>query len=548
MEIKEPKIENKSAFTFFTSIWIVPFIALIIGGWLVYEHFSKLGPEIQIEFKNSGGLLAGQSVVKFRDVPVGKITKIEINNKKDGVIVYARMNKDAEIFLNETTKFWIVKPEVDYSGVKGLDTLLSGSYINMYAQKGTKLVTKFKGLNSSYIDLNNGSYYAIEANFPVKVKKSTPIYYKGVKIGEVNTVSLDTRTKKIVIVVRIYKKYENLVNSSTKFWIQSLLDLKLSDNRLEVNMAPLPILLLGGISLDTKFDKKYDRAYTKIFSLYKSESEAKKRKIGFAKKEFKKFIFNFKGDVSSLDKGTSIKYKGFEIGKIDKLKIIYNKNYKGFEAKCVGKIDISDFSTSSNDAYKNFKELLKNGLIAKLSKPNPLFNKSNVVLEEDNKSISKINIDKNSNLIIIPTKEYIDSGLIGKLAEVTDKINKLNLEATVNNINDLLATSKGPVKKLDKILKSTQDLVKNANESIKNINKVIGTKEFRGLSKNLNKTLKSLNGTILQTKKVLKGYGSNSLFADKIEATLKELHNTSEQTNGLLRKLNKKPNALIFGE
>ena len=548
MEIKEPKIENKSAFTFFTSIWIVPFIALIIGGWLVYEHFSKLGPEIQIEFKNSGGLAAGQSVVKFRDVPVGKITKIEINNKKDAVIVYARMNKDAEIFLNETTKFWIVKPEVDYSGVKGLDTLLSGSYINMYAQKGTKLVTKFKGLNSSYIDLNNGSYYAIEANFPVKVKKATPIYYKGVKIGEVNTVSLDTRTKKIVIVVRIYKKYENLVNSSTKFWIQSLLDLKLSDNRLEVNMAPLPILLLGGISLDTKFDKKYDRAYTKIFSLYKSESEAKKRKIGFAKKEFKKFIFNFKGDVSSLDKGTSIKYKGFEIGKIDKLKIIYNKNYKGFEAKCVGKIDISDFSTSSNDAYKNFKELLKNGLIAKLSKPNPLFNKSNVVLEEDNKSISKINIDKNSNLIIIPTKEYIDSGLIGKLAEVTDKINKLNLEATVNNINDLLATSKGPVKKLDKILKSTQDLVKNANESIKNINKVIGTKEFRGLSKNLNKTLKSLNGTILQTKKVLKGYGSNSLFADKIEATLKELHNTSEQTNGLLRKLNKKPNALIFGE
>ncbi len=548
MEIKEPKIENKSAFTFFTSIWIVPFIALIIGGWLVYEHFSKLGPEIEIEFKNSGGLSAGQSVVKFRDVPVGKITKIEINNKKDGVIVYARMNKDAEIFLNETTKFWIVKPEVDYSGVKGLDTLLSGSYINMYAQKGTKLVTKFKGLNSSYIDLNNGSYYAIEANFPVKVKKATPIYYKGVKIGEVNTVSLDTHSKNIIIVVRIYKKYESLVNSSTKFWVQSLIDLKLNDNRLEVNMAPLPIMLLGGISLDTKFDKKYKKDYSKIFKLYKSEAEAKKRKIGFAKKEIKKFIFNFKGDVSSLDKGTSIKYKGFDIGKIDKLKIIYNKSYKGFEAKCIGEIDISDFSTNYNDAYKNFKELLQKGLIAKLSKPNPIFNKSNVVLEEDNSTIAKINIDKDSNLIIIPTKEYIDSGLIGKLAEVTDKINKLNIEATVNNLNDLLATSKKPVKKLDKILTTTQDLVKNANKSLLNINRVIGTKEFRGLSKNLNKTLKSLNGTILQTKKLLKGYGSNSLFADKIEATLKELHNTSEQTNGLLRKLNKKPNALIFGD
>ena len=157
-------------------------------------------------------------------------------------------------------------------------------------------------------------------------------------------------------------------------------------------------------------------------------------------------------------------------------------------------------------------------------------------------------MDKKSNLVIIPTKEYVDSGLIGKLAEITDKINKLDLEHTVSNLNEILATSKEPIKKINKVLESTQDLVKNANTSLKSINRVIDTKEFRGLSKNLNRTLKSLNSTIVQTKKVLKGYGSNSLFADKIEATLKELHDTSEETNGLLRKLNKKPNALIFGD
>ena len=547
MEIKEPIIDNKNSITFLTSIWIVPFIALIIGAWLIYEHFSQLGPEIEIEFSQSGGLKAGQSVIKFRDVPVGKIERIEINNNKDGVIVYARINKDATAFLNETTKFWIVKPEVGFSGVSGLDTLLTGSYIKMYAKKGKENVYKFKGLTNKYIDINDGFYYIIESSFPVKVKKSTPVFFKGLQIGEIDNVSLDTNNKKLALVARIYKNYGNLVNITTKFWVQSLLDLKLSDNRLEVNMAPLPILLLGGIALDTKFDKKYKKGYSKIFSLYRSASQAKQRKIGFSKKELKKFIFNFKGDVSSLDKGTSIKYKGFEIGRIDKLKINYNKEYKGFEAKCIGSIDISNFSTNSTDAMKNFKLLLEKGLIAKLSKPNPIFNKSDIILKEENVT-KKITIDKKSNLIVIPTKEYVDSGLIGKLAEITDKINKLNIEATVNNLNDLLVTSKKPVKKLDKILTTTQDLVKNANKSLLNINRVIGTKEFRGLSKNLNKTLKSLNGTILQTKKLLKGYGSNSLFADKIEATLKELHNTSEQTNGLLRKLNKKPNALIFGD
>jgi len=261
MEIKEPIVDNQSAFNFFTSIWIVPLIALIIGGWLIYEHYSKLGPEIKIEFKNSSGLQAGQSVIKFRDVPIGKITKIEINNKSDGVVVYARVNKDAEAFLNETTKFWIIKPEVDYSGVKGLDTLLSGSYVNMYAKKGKEKKYKFKGLSSPFIDINGADCYVLEANYAVKVRDKTPIYYKGVKVGQVDNIFLDTQSRNLVLVIRVYKEYSSLINETTKFWVQSLLDLKLSDNRLEVNMAPLPIMILGGISLDTKFDKKYKKDF-----------------------------------------------------------------------------------------------------------------------------------------------------------------------------------------------------------------------------------------------------------------------------------------------
>jgi len=548
MEIKDPILEDDNSFNFFTSIWIVPFIALIIGLWLAYEHFIQMGPEIKIEFKNSGGLSAGNSVIKFRDVPVGKITKIEINNNKDGVIVYARINKDAEPFLNETTKFWIVKPEVDYSGVKGLDTLLSGSYVKMYAKKGSEEKESFVGLNSKYIDINSGYYYAIESSFPVKIKKFTPIYYKGVKVGNVDNISLDTNSKNIVMSIRIYKEYGNLINESTKFWIQSLLDLRLNDNRLEVNMAPLPILLLGGISLDTKFDKKYDKGFNKIFKLYKSLSDAKRLKIGYAKPKLERFLFKFKGDVSSLEKGTQIKYKGFEIGKIKKLKIKYNKKYKGFEAECLGMIDLSNFSTSSKDSFKNFKQLAQNGIIAKLEKPNPLFNKSNIILEEDNKTKVSLIKDRLYNAYIIPTKEYKSSGLISKLAEISDKINKLNLEQTVNSVNSLLANSQKPMKNLGKVLDSTKSLINSANKTLTNINTIIGTKEFKSLGKNLKNTLRDLSNTLKTTKNTLKGYGSDSLFGDKLEATLKELHNTSEQTNTLLRKLNKKPNALIFGD
>ncbi len=534
MEIKEPIIDEKDSFNFFTSIWIVPFIAAIIAAWLVYEHFTKMGPEIKIEFKNSGGLQAEQSVVKFRDVPVGKVTRIEINSKKDGVIVYARLNKDVEPFLNETTKFWVVKPEVDYSGIRGLDTLLSGSYIKMYAKKGKKKKREFIGLDSPYIDINDGYYYVIEANFPVKVKKGTPIYYKGVKVGEIDVVSLDTTSRKIILVARIYKDYKDMVNVTTKFWVQSLIDLRLNDNRLEVNMAPLPIMLLGGIAFDTKFDKKYDSGYNKIFKLYKSKALATKRKIGAAPSRYERFIFRFKGDVSSLEEGTSIKYKGFEVGKVKKLKINYNKEYKGFEAESLGLIDISNFSTNTKDGFENFKAIAKNGLIAELKKPNPLFNKSNIVLTEDNNSKVVLVKDPIYNAYVLPTKEFKNDGLLSKLEDISKKIAKLDLEHSVKNLNELLKVSKG--------------LIKESKVTIKNINKIISTKDFKNLSKNVNKTLNSLNSTLKETKKVLRGYGSNSLFSDKVEATLKELHETTEKTNSLLRKLNKKPNALIFGD
>ena len=535
MEIKEPIVDNQSAFNFFTSIWIVPFIALIIGGWLIYEHYSKLGPEIKIKFKNSSGLQAGQSVIKFRDVPIGKITKIEINNKSDGVVVYARINKDAEAFLNETTKFWIIKPEVDYSGVKGLDTLLSGSYVSMYAKKGDEKRYSFEGLDSPYIDINDGDYYVLEANFAVKVKDKTPIYYKGAKVGQVDNIFLDTQSRNLVLVIRVYKEYSSLINETTKFWVQSLIDLKLRDNRLEVNMAPLPIMILGGISLDTKFDKKYKKDFSKIYPLYKSAAIAKRQKVGFAKSKFERFLFNFKGDVSSIVKGTKVIFKGFEVGEVQKLKIKYNKDYKGFEAECLSKIDISSFSTKKGDGFANFKEIAKSGLVAVLEKSNPLFNKSNIVLKENNQTLSLAK-DKRYNAYIIPTKEYIDSGLMTKIATISDKINAI------------LTTSKKPIKNLGALLDDTKKLITNANKVLNNINKVVASKDFKGLSKGLNKTIKELSDTLKETKKTLKAYGGNSLFADKLESTMQELHNATEQTNGLLRKLNKKPNALIFGD
>ena len=41
------------------------------------------------------------------------------------------MRKQAERMLKEDTQLWIVEPHIGASGISGLDTLLSGSYIKL---------------------------------------------------------------------------------------------------------------------------------------------------------------------------------------------------------------------------------------------------------------------------------------------------------------------------------------------------------------------------------------------------------------------------------
>jgi paraquat-inducible protein B len=554
MEIKEPQVEDKNSFAFLTSIWIVPFIALIIALWLVYEYYSKQGPEIKIEFSNSGGLTAGQSVIKFRDVPVGKVEKIEINNEKEGVIVYARVNKDAKDFLNETTKFWIVQAKVDYSGIQGLDTLLTGSYINMYAKKGKERKYEFIGLNGPYVGVDNADYYVIESTFPVKVKKTTPVYFKGVQVGEVDNINLDTSSKNIVIVVKINQEYKDLVNKTTKFWVQGLVNLQLNDNRLDVNMAPLSTLLLGGIEFNSKFDKNYTKDSSKIYRLYKNEVETNKNRIKYVKPIMQKVAFHFKGDVSSVDIGMAIKYKGIKIGEVEQVDIGYDRKREAFKAFCLGEIDIANFGENRDDAIKNFDSLKKRGVIATLKK-SPLFNKSTIILKQSKEKKNAIKKDLVYNALVFPTKEFKNSDILASITDLTKKLEKLNLNKTLKGIDDLLADSrsvvkesKKPIKKLTSVLNSTNKVLNSTNKLVKDLDKLLRKKDIQKLGKNINKVLIDLKKTLKTTTKTVKGYSSDSLFGDKLEDTLRELHNTSEQTNRLLRKLNKKPNSLIFGD
>ncbi len=543
--VDPPEFEENRSFNLLTSIWIVPLIALIISAWLVYQHFANLGSEIRIDFASSGGLIAGESVIKFRDVPVGKIMRIELQKGGEGVTVIARMNKEAEPYLNKTTRFWLVKPKVDYSGIRGLETILHGSYVTMYSERRGKLKTDFVGAERPYRNKDAGKYYYLNTRKINNVYVGAAVYYRDIQVGSIDRIDLSADRQSVMITLFIKKKYIKLVNITSKFWYQDLLSLNVKGDKISFDLAPMTSLILGGISFESKIDNDYPPPDPKhVFRLYGSRSEALPQRIGEGVEHLKSFRFRFSGEINGLGEGTGIRYQGFKVGEIATANIHFNPKNHTMEAEAIGVIDTSAFATKERNGTANLMDAVREGLHAELKSDNPLISTLYINLiysKETNATV--MSVKRRNGLIDFPTKRMVNKAILSRLDALLVSLTALS-DDNRQPLHDLLLKLKTSAEHLNTLMAkpSFQNLTDELNSTMGNLNGLMGEKG------GIDAALKELQKTLRTTKRVMRGYSSGSLFGKKLEAMLKEVGQTSEETKRLIEKLNKKPNALIFGD
>src|ERR1700691_2756768 len=112
-------------------VWLIPLVAIGIGGWLAWDTLSKEGPTITLSFDNAEGLQAGQSQLKFKEIVLGTVKSLDLTPDHTRVLVTVETTRKAEHLLNSTTIFWVVKPRLFAGNLEGLSTLASGSFIGM---------------------------------------------------------------------------------------------------------------------------------------------------------------------------------------------------------------------------------------------------------------------------------------------------------------------------------------------------------------------------------------------------------------------------------
>ena len=540
-----PKIEESTKFNFFTSIWIVPFIALLIAGWLAYQYYAELGPEVKIIFPKNEGLKAGQSKIKYKDVPVGTVTKITLQEGASGVVVIARMDKDAEPYLNDDTKFWIVKPELGISGIRGLDTLISGNYIGITGKKGGKLKKKFIGLEHPYRSEKNGEYYVLHSlRGDSSVRQGTPVYLKNIRVGQVEYVMLGLQDDVVDVIIFIEKEYTPFVHTDSKFWVRSTLDAEFRNGALDVSVAPVTDLLQGAIEFSSSGPEE-NRTIPDNFAflLHRNKNAVNPKKFGHAKKERALFILHTEESIARLKVGSPVRYDGYEIGDVREISLGYNKKTHKMRGSVLVEIDTSvfdDLSDENDTGRENFYKAVEEGLRARMDTIDPLTGRLYVNLLFTEKDGNK-SIIKTGQYSVIPTVRSVNGDMMAGLSKIMDKINRLPIEDLVDSLNKVIKESEKPVANANMVLEELK-------ETVKNLNVLTKKKSFARMPDEVDKALKELKRTLQTTRKVVKGYGNNSLLTRQIAQTLKTVNQTSEEMREFLKMLNRKPDSLIFGD
>ncbi len=233
-------------------IWIVPLIATAIGAWMVFREIRERGPVVEIEFASGAGVAPDKTPLIVDGVEVGHVTRLDSKPDFSGVVVQARLRRSAAVLAAAGSRFWIVHPEIGFSGIHGLETLLTGVRINVRPGRGPR-ATHFIGLDHPPTEENPtaGRAFILRTDRLGALTPGAPVYYREVKVGLVETSRLADDASFVAVRIRILTPYVSLVRRNTHFWNAGGVSLKVGLLGAEIKSTSLESLLAGGVAFAT---------------------------------------------------------------------------------------------------------------------------------------------------------------------------------------------------------------------------------------------------------------------------------------------------------
>lgn len=515
----------------FSVVWLVPLVALLIGGWLAFKAISEKGPIVTITFVSAEGLEAGKTKIKFKNVVIGQVEKIRLSDDLKHVLVTAELSKDTEKYLNDKTRFWVVRARVSGGTVTGLSTVLSGVYIGVDPSLEGIPAREFTGLDVPPVVTTGqpGRHFWLRADRLGSLDVGAPVYYRQIPVGQIVSYDFSPAGDAVDIQVFVEAPHHTRVTESTRFWNASGVNVSLDSQGLRVETESLITIIGGGVAFDIPNGlppgKEADDHAR--FRLYPGEASIQEKT--YTVRHYWMLLFDH--SVRGLNVGALVELHGIKIGEVVSLDLEYNPDAMDFRVPVVIAIEperirgIGDVPATA--AAESSEEILKwlverHGLRAQLKSGNLLTGQ--LLVDVDfHRTASRGRLTYRDGYPVIPTVPAPFEQLQESLARITRQLEKVPFEQIGIDLQQALQEATATFQK--------------AGESANKLN-VETLPQLQATLNELQKTLLELQGTV----------GKDSPLNYNAKKALEELSLTLRSLRELTETLERKPESLLFGK
>ena len=310
----------------FPWVWVIPVIAVVIVIGIGWRELARRGPTITITFEAGDGIQAGQTRIRRKDVDLGTVESIYLSQDLSRVIVRARMLRSAAPYLTSHALFWIVRPRVTAEGITGLNTLVSGVYIEMNPGRPSDPPRReFAGLEQAPALAPDvpGRSLTLHASQLNSLGRGSSIYYRGLAVGEIYGYTLNNKTQRVDIYAFVRAPYDKLIHPQTRFWNASGVDVTVGAQGVRMVASSWQELLGGGVEFSTPSSALAEVSSPNgaHFRLYEDKNTADKDPRGTPLT----YRIDFMGTVAQIQHGTAVELLGSQIGEVKHAQLEYDE-------------------------------------------------------------------------------------------------------------------------------------------------------------------------------------------------------------------------------
>ncbi len=517
-------------------VWIIPILAAALGLWLAWQHYSSLGPLVEVRFETAEGIVAGKTGVQCRSVGVGVVESVGLAEDMKGVVTHVRIDADAAGLLHEDTRFWVVRPRFGGGGVSGLGTLVSGTFLELDPGVSPVRAYSFTGLENPPVTPQGvpGLHVTLVADSAGSLGPGSALYYKGIKVGRIESRDFNARDRRVEFGAFIQGEFGALVTNRTRFWNVSGIELDVSSAGVKLSTGTLESLVSGGVAFDADdtgvlAKPALDGA---VFPLYASKDVTEEQTLN----PRLTYLLLFKSSVRGLNKDAPVEFRGIPVGKVIDISFDYLPDDAERRVPVLIKLDpslIADFPTGDLSAGPALIEArVRDGLRATLRTGSLLTGQLFVDLDILDDA-PPAQVAMTGGYRTIPTVSSGLGQLQDKLTALLDKLQALPIDQTVASANTALAG-----------ISATADEAKIAVQELKgaaaSLNTLLAAGKTQSLPAQLDASLASLQTT-------LDGFNQNSAVYRDLASTIQDLSEAMRAIESLSSTIERKPSSLLWG-